>query len=192
MRTIEPEDPVLRRVNLDDVIAYLNAKNWQRIEYPREALLVFQGPNDDEGMPIKAVLTRDLSYEDSYKRLAETISLLAAMEDRDPVSLARELAFNEVREKEKRLAHKYALAASVAAAFFVIGSVGEVYLLFTSALPGAISKALLILLGSLVQLAAILVFIHTNIDRISINFIKKEKDYFYLERDQANYSLNRK
>jgi hypothetical protein len=49
-------DPRIDRVTVSDAQTYLLKKGWKLQPFPGPELLVFQGPNDDDGEPILQVL----------------------------------------------------------------------------------------------------------------------------------------
>lgn len=55
---LAPTDPILASITERDVAFYLSQKGWEKADYPRPELLVFDGPALAGGQPIKAVKTR--------------------------------------------------------------------------------------------------------------------------------------
>jgi hypothetical protein len=92
MSKIDPDNQQLRSITLDDVVSYLLASNWKNVDHLNDRLLVFEGPNDDNGEPIKLILPRTMAYQDSYIRLAEAINLVAAIQEKSAYKLVEEIA----------------------------------------------------------------------------------------------------
>jgi hypothetical protein len=75
-------DPRIDRVRVADVRDYLLKHGWRLQPYPGPELLVFQGPNDDDGEPILQVLPSSERLKDYRMRLEDLIGALAVIEDR--------------------------------------------------------------------------------------------------------------
>lgn len=114
MSEIEPDNRLLRSIPLDDVADYLLEGGWRRVEHPNNKLLVFEGPDDDDGKPIRLILPRRMDYQDSDVRLAEAINLIAAVEERSPTTLANELALNAESVRNLRRQHTGRIRTEIA------------------------------------------------------------------------------
>ena len=79
-------------ITLQDVTTYLGAKGWRRREaFPRPELIVFDGPEDDGGEAIQAVIPAGTAYKDFYVRLSELLGTLAVIENRSPDEIASDM-----------------------------------------------------------------------------------------------------
>jgi len=74
-------------LDIEDITPYLKENGWRLKQ--REPYFVFEGKNDDDGNPIQIVLPRGKDPEDIHRRIAETISLLSAIENRSPYEVIR-------------------------------------------------------------------------------------------------------
>jgi len=80
-------------VRAHDVAAWLTGLGWRpRTSFPRPEFLVFDGPPDDNGDPIVAVISSDAAYPDFRDRLDDLLRLVAAVTRRPVAELAAELA----------------------------------------------------------------------------------------------------
>ena len=75
-------DPRIDRVSVDQVRTYLLAHGWHLQPFPGPELLVFSGPNDDEGEPIVQVLPSSERMRDYRMRLEGLIGALSVIENR--------------------------------------------------------------------------------------------------------------
>jgi hypothetical protein len=71
-------------LDIGTITAYLEGTGWKRTQHSNKDIIVFEGPQDDEGKPIKLVLPRKTDFQDSYLRLGEAIDLLAAIQEKSP------------------------------------------------------------------------------------------------------------
>lgn len=89
---IPPDDPVLGGVDLRDVTAYLANAGWvRRADFPRPELVVFDGPPDDNGDPIPAVLPAADRTLDFRLRLSDLLHALSVIEGRPARDIALEM-----------------------------------------------------------------------------------------------------
>lgn len=65
----------------DLIKRFLRAKGWQKIEHPNHQLLLFQGPKDDRGNPIKIALPVHMDLADSQDMLSKAVNLLSAIQN---------------------------------------------------------------------------------------------------------------
>jgi hypothetical protein len=89
MLRIQYSDPEILSLGIADITPYLKDTGWKLIK--REPYFVFEGKNDDDGNPIKIVLPTGKDLEDIHRRIAETISLLSATENRSPYEVIRSI-----------------------------------------------------------------------------------------------------
>jgi hypothetical protein len=89
-------DSRLEAVRIPQVQAYLFARGWQSLPYPRSELLVFQGASDDAGQPIVQILPASETMPDYRPRLVELITALAAIEDRTAAAILEDLLGNPI------------------------------------------------------------------------------------------------
>jgi hypothetical protein len=61
---------------------YLIDHGWKQVPFKREALLVFEGPKDDDGEPIIQVIPRSEEAPDFGLRAQELVDALSVIEDR--------------------------------------------------------------------------------------------------------------
>lgn len=82
--TISPDNPILDGIDLRRVTAYLGSTGWRRrTDFPRQDLVVFEGPLDDDGEPIPAVLPAMGDERAFREKLARLIDALSVIERRD-------------------------------------------------------------------------------------------------------------
>ncbi len=82
----------LDSIELPNVTAYLAGSGWtRRAAFPRTDLVVFDGPQDDEGEPITVVLPRDEASRDYRLRLGELLRTLSVIERRSEEEIAVDL-----------------------------------------------------------------------------------------------------
>ena len=91
MTTLTFDDPLVKALRLEEVQSYLSATGWQARQQPNPKLLVYQGDLDDQRKPIEVVLTSN-SAQDTYRRIAEVLTTLAALEDRTAQEVAEDVA----------------------------------------------------------------------------------------------------
>ena len=89
---IPPDSPVLAGIELRHVTAYLGSAGWlRRADFPRPELIVFDGPPDDDGDPIQAVLPAADRTLDFRLRLSDLLRTLAVLEGRPGRDIALEM-----------------------------------------------------------------------------------------------------
>ena len=84
-------DPRIDRVSVANVEAYLLSLGWKEQPHPGSDLLVFQGPDDNEGEPILQVLPSSERLRDYRMRLEELIAALSLIEDRAAVDILADM-----------------------------------------------------------------------------------------------------
>lgn len=89
MLRIQYTDPEISSLGIADITPYLKDTGWQLIK--REPFFVFEGSKDDDNNPIQIVLPRGHDLDDIHRRIAETISLLSAIENRSPYEVIRSI-----------------------------------------------------------------------------------------------------
>lgn len=101
-------------ITLQDVTTYLGAKGWRRREaFPRSELIVFDGPEDDGGEAIQAVIPAGTAYKDFYVRLSELLGTLAVIENRSPDEIASDMLLPRADRLQVRLFSDFATAGSI-------------------------------------------------------------------------------
>lgn len=91
MKKIEPDDPFLQEISIDDIHAYLLETIWTNVEQPNSRLIVFEGPRDNKGKPVTLILPRNKDFIDSNERIADAINLIAAIERTTPYKVVQEI-----------------------------------------------------------------------------------------------------
>ena len=84
MTEISPNDPRLKKLQLDNLLSYLQASGWELLNHPNDRAWVFSGPLDDEGRPFKLMLPRQMSFQDAPLRVADAINVLAGLQEQPP------------------------------------------------------------------------------------------------------------
>jgi hypothetical protein len=84
-------DPRITDVTVAGASAYLLARGWRLQPYPRPELLVFEGPNDDNGEPMIQVLPSSERMRDYQMRLEDLIGALGIIEDRPAVAVLTDM-----------------------------------------------------------------------------------------------------
>jgi len=83
---------LLRSIKLEDLTTYLGATGWKRdASFPRSEVLLFVGPNADDGEPFQIVLPASDTAADFIDRAHDALTTLAGVEDRDELAVAREV-----------------------------------------------------------------------------------------------------
>lgn len=84
-------DPRVDRVSVDQVRNYLLSHGWRLRAFPGPELLVFEGPNDDDGEPILQVLPSSERLRDYRMRVVDLIDALSIIEDRPAVAILTDM-----------------------------------------------------------------------------------------------------
>lgn len=84
-------DPRIDRVSVDNVRAYLEDRGWRLQAFPGPELLVFEGPNDDDGKPILQVVPSSERFKDYRMRVENLIGALSVIEDRPAVDILTDM-----------------------------------------------------------------------------------------------------
>jgi hypothetical protein len=84
-------DPRIDRVTVGKARNYLLNRNWRLQPFAGPELLVFEGPNDDDGEPIIQVLPSSERLKDYRMRIEELIGSLSAIEDRPAVDVLNDI-----------------------------------------------------------------------------------------------------
>ena len=74
----------LDELDLRDLYAYVKEAGWKELPYPSDRLLVFEGPENDDGRPIILSIPTKRGFRDTDDRLLDAINLLSAVEDTNP------------------------------------------------------------------------------------------------------------
>ncbi|NET58574.1 MAG: hypothetical protein F6K47_21195 [Symploca sp. SIO2E6] len=88
----------LSDIGIEDVINYVTNHGWKLSKNPSSHLLIFDGPPDNYGEPIRLILPSNHNYIDVELRMTEAIDLLANVEERD---------HKEILESLKDLQQRY-------------------------------------------------------------------------------------
>ncbi len=78
-------------VKVGDLRAYLLARGWRVRPFPKQELIYFEGPLDDEGRPIIQLVPSSEQLSDYPYRVQELISTLSAIEERPEVEIYRNI-----------------------------------------------------------------------------------------------------
>ena len=84
-------DPKIDRVTVANARAYLLNRGWRLQPFPGPELLVFEGPNDDDGEPIIQVLPSSERLRDYRIRLEDLIGALSVIENRPAADVLTDL-----------------------------------------------------------------------------------------------------
>ncbi len=84
-------DPRISEVTVEGARAYLLTHGWRLQTYPGPELLVFEGPNDDNGELIIQVLPSSERMRDYRMRLADLIGALSIIEGRPAVDILTDM-----------------------------------------------------------------------------------------------------
>lgn len=83
---------LVRAIELDDMTTYLGANGWTRDEaFTRTDVLRFLGPKADDGESLEIVLPAAQTAADFLDRVRDALVTVAALEDRSPETVAREV-----------------------------------------------------------------------------------------------------
>lgn len=91
MKRLTSDSQLIRRLNISDLIRYLQRHGWASTPAPSKDLLVFTGPDDDDNQPIQIVIPNQDVFADTPDRLADAINLLSAIEDKSPSDVAESI-----------------------------------------------------------------------------------------------------
>jgi hypothetical protein len=86
----------LETIGVDRITSYLIKRGWKQVPFPREGLLVFEGPEDDDGRPIVQVIPRSEQSSDFDLRAAELVRTLSVIEDRSVEEILHDIREAEV------------------------------------------------------------------------------------------------
>lgn len=90
--SFDEASPFLDGIGVEHVTAYLGSTGWKRrADFPRPEVLVFDGPPDDEGEPITAVISSSTTMRDFRAGLARLVEALGSLEDRSPYQIALDM-----------------------------------------------------------------------------------------------------
>lgn len=76
---------------LDLIKRYLRNNHWTRIESKNSKLLIYQGPLDDHGIPIKIALPSSGEFEDTKQIVHQIIELLACLQNKTTSEIIEEI-----------------------------------------------------------------------------------------------------
>src|SRR2546423_1551782 len=75
-------DPQVSEVQPEQAHAYLLAHGWEQKPFPRPEMVLFEGPLDDDGRPIRLFVPSERKGSDYLECIARLITTLAILEDR--------------------------------------------------------------------------------------------------------------
>jgi hypothetical protein len=84
-------DPRIWQIRAEQMRAYMLDHGWKIRPYPRPEQIVFDGPNDDDGLPILQTLPSSEKARDYCMRLVELLSSLCVFEDRSGQDILTEV-----------------------------------------------------------------------------------------------------
>ena len=91
MRTHQTDALALDVLRAEWIKDYLIDHGWKQVPFKREALLVFEGPKDDDGEPIVQVIPRSEEAPDFGMRAQELVDALSIIEDRPAEEIVRDI-----------------------------------------------------------------------------------------------------
>lgn len=89
---INPEDIESRGLEIQDIVAYVKSRGWQPVPDPWDKFLIFDGPLDKQGKPIRLTLPLRDQPEIMPLRLSVAINQLAAVERRSAEEVLTDLS----------------------------------------------------------------------------------------------------
>ncbi len=92
MTRVSPDNPYLGEIGIDDIARYLFLHSWKRTDFSSDRVVIFSGPDDDEGNSLELVLPQNMDFADARVRLADAVNLVAAVEDRSVYEVLRSIA----------------------------------------------------------------------------------------------------
>lgn len=112
--SIDEASPALTGIGVEHVTAYLGGAGWKRrADFPRPEVLVFEGPPDDHGEPITAVIPSSASMRDYRVRLARLLDALGSLEERSPYEIALDMQSPGVDRLRARVISDIAAVGSI-------------------------------------------------------------------------------
>lgn len=112
--SITMTSPFLDGIDVQHVTAYLGGTGWtRRADFPRPELLVFDGPMDDDGEPIQAVIPSSTELSDFRRRLADLLNALSVLEDRPALEIALDMLNPSVDRVRARVLSEIASSGSL-------------------------------------------------------------------------------
>jgi hypothetical protein len=75
-------DPRVNEVRPEQARAYMLAHGWEPKPFPRPEVVLFEGPLDDDGRPIRLFVPSERKGTDYLECIARLITTLAILEDR--------------------------------------------------------------------------------------------------------------
>jgi hypothetical protein len=110
---LAPNEPILASITERDVAFYLSQKGWKKAAYPRPELIVFDGPADTSGQPIKAIFPARRDLVDFQLRIQELVNNLGLIEHRDPLEIAQDILTPNVDRLRVRVLAEIAQAGTL-------------------------------------------------------------------------------
>ncbi len=109
---------LLEGVQVADVSAWLASHGWTRRQtFPRSDVLVFDGPEDDDGRLLSAVVPSESSADGFLQDLVKVVKLVAAVKGCTPNEAAAELASSDADLVQVRVLSEFAQRGSLPLAF---------------------------------------------------------------------------
>lgn len=84
-------DPRVQLVRVAEVQSFLLGRGWKRRPFPGPELLVFEGPVDEDGVPIVQVVPSSEQMRDFQLRVEELIAALSVLENRPTGAILNEM-----------------------------------------------------------------------------------------------------
>lgn len=106
--TIRDLSKLLPAISVADLTAYLGTSGWTRKPFSRPDVLLFVGPQADDGEALEIVLPDSEAATDFRDRVRDALTTLSGVEDRDETEVAREVLRPWVDHLSVRLIGKQA------------------------------------------------------------------------------------
>ena len=84
MDQLMKNDSGIRRLQVADLVKWVEAQGWRRLAHPNENFFVFADPEIEAETPIIIPIPRHTGFIDAHQRMAEVVQTLAAYYDRTP------------------------------------------------------------------------------------------------------------
>jgi hypothetical protein len=84
-------DPRVSEVQPEQARAYLLAHGWEQKPFPRPEMVLFEGPPDDDGRPIRMFVPSERKGSDYLECIASLVTALAVIEDRGAATVLTDM-----------------------------------------------------------------------------------------------------
>ncbi|MEW6348427.1 MAG: hypothetical protein AB1646_05160 [Thermodesulfobacteriota bacterium] len=105
--------PDVSGLKINDLVSYLRRNQWRAVSTRNKRLLLFHGPDDDDGNPVELVLTADDRFRDAPRSLSQAIDLLAAVQQRSRSSVIDSILFRDKDVVNARILGESAESGSI-------------------------------------------------------------------------------